>query len=262
MVRKFSCVYYQIVYCRFSNSPALFASQVKVEPIMASSAPLPSSMEAANFEANGFGFNELGKDGIKIKHVENYQDHFASGMGSLDEVSLYQRLIAAIIPEGDEEVCNSGNEGLEFDVYESGFELVKDIKSDCLQHQVLLHPDVSGHPISNGYRINANGRSFSELEYMIPDDNTISSPDVFPSCDSSRNGLLPEQALMSGSSCSEFQYNNMSINERLLLEIHCIGIYPEVAVSFSLSHIVSFLLYHIKFRCTNTQPSRNILGSA
>lgn len=216
--------------------------QINIKPAVASSALVPSAVETS-FAANSFRFNELEREGIKTKHVENYQEHLASGTGNLDEISLYQRLIAAIIPEGEEELCCSGNEGETFDAYESGFELVKDVKSDSLQSQMLHSSDVSGHPVSNGYRISSNGRSFSEMETNMPDDNIISSPDAILSYDSSQNGLLPEQAMTSGGICTEFQYNNMSLSERLLLEIHCIGIYPEIVVG-SVSLMWNLLYSH------------------
>lgn len=205
------------------------ALQINLKPAVASSALVPSAVETS-FAANSFGFSELEREGIKTKHVENYQEHLAIGTGHLDEISLYQRLIAAIIPEGEGELCCSSNEGEIFDTYESGFELVKDVKLDSLQSQMLHNSDVSGHPVSNGYRINTNGRSFSEMETNVPDDNIISSPDAILSYDSLQNGLLPEQVITSGGICTEFQYNNMSLSERLLLEIHCIGIYPEIVV--------------------------------
>lgn len=60
----------------------------------------------------------------------------------------------------------------------------------------------------------------------MPDDNIMTVSDA--GNDHMQNGLVAD--LISGTVCSEYQYNNMPINERLLLEIHSIGLYPDLLV--------------------------------
>ncbi|KAL3532650.1 hypothetical protein ACH5RR_006171 [Cinchona calisaya] len=195
--------------------------QVDFEQTVESPMPASSGMENVSLVANSFGFNEIGRGGIKTRSAG--QGHLSCGTKTLEDVPLYQRLMSALIPEGDEEFCCSGDEDLTFDAYDSGFELETNLKSDSLHSQLSQISELPGLPAFNGYRINADRRSFNELEHIMPDDNSKSTPNtrIIPSYDNSQNGFLPD--------CTEVQYNNMSINERLLLEIHCIGIFPELA---------------------------------
>lgn len=140
----------------------------------------------------------------------------APGVKKPDEISLYQRIIAALIPE---------EEDLKYDVHESPYEIEKDIEPDTFCSHMSPSCDPSGCPTFNGYNVKSNGRSFYELEQ-----NILSIPGTgFPSCDHLQNGLHSDQ-LMPSTICTEYQYQNMSINERLIMEIHSIGIYPDLVV--------------------------------
>ncbi|KAL3535574.1 hypothetical protein ACH5RR_004035 [Cinchona calisaya] len=206
---------------------AYLKEQIEFEPSMASTMPASSGLENINSVTNNIGFYEIGR-GLETK-FEHSQENLSAGTKALDDIPLYQRLISALIPEGDEEFCCTGNEDIRFDVYESGFELDTNVKSDILRSQLSQNFDLSGHPVSNGYLVNANRRSFNELEHIMTDDSSLSIAETrIPSYDNSEIGFHPDQALMPGVSCTEGQYNTMSINERLLLEIHCIGIFPEL----------------------------------
>ncbi|KAL7590691.1 hypothetical protein Lser_V15G38842 [Lactuca serriola] len=123
-------------------------------------------------------------------------EHFASP-GEM-QIPLCQRLLAALISE-------EGNiDEHNYHVYGSGsgFEFETDMESN---HRSTF----SGH----GHRINNHVMS-------IPDSGF----------DTSYNGLLSDLAMTPGSATtlSEYQYSNMSVNERLLIEIQSIGIYPEL----------------------------------
>lgn len=207
---------------------AYLKQKVEFEPTMVSPTPASPGMVNISSVANGFGGNEIER--LTRQCSEHTQEHLSSATKTLEDVPLYQRLISALIPEGDEQFCHNENEDIRFDGYESGFEPETNVKSDSFCSQLSQNSDLSGNPASNGYHISANGGSFNELKHIMPDNSSLSIPDTrIPSYRNSQNGFAPDQALMPGIDCTEGQYNIMSINERLLLEIHCIGIFPEFA---------------------------------
>lgn len=129
------------------------------------------------------------------------------------QIPLCQRLLAALISE-------EGNiDEHNYHVYGSGsgFEFETDMESN---HRSTF----SGH----GHRINNHVMS-------IPDSGF----------DTSYNGLLSDLAMTPGSATtlSEYQYSNMSVNERLLIEIQSIGIYPELVVSSLSLFLILYLLF-------------------
>ncbi|CAK9177122.1 unnamed protein product [Ilex paraguariensis] len=175
---------------------------------------------------NGFWLMETVRDATETKTVGISPDYLASGMRTPNEIPLYQRLIAALIPEeGNEELCCSGNEDIKFDAYGSGLELETDMECNTFHHRMSRSIELAG---ADGYKINCNGRSFNELEHDTRD-HIVAIPDteITSNFDHSQNGLLLDQAMIPGTACSEYQYNNMSLNERILLEVHSIGLYPE-----------------------------------
>lgn len=101
-----------------------------------------------------------------------------------------------------------------------------ELGSNSLDHQSLINFQFSGNTAFNGYGIIGHTEQ-NELEIDmtgIPHKKTNSNLGL------SLNGLLPDQALMPNRTCSELQYGNMPINEKLLLEIQSIGIFPESGV--------------------------------
>ncbi|KAH6779118.1 hypothetical protein C2S52_010355 [Perilla frutescens var. hirtella] len=161
------------------------------------------------------GSSEFGREEIEARSVELSPEHVASGVQKPNEISLYQRIIAALIPEEEED--------LKYDVHESPFEIEKDMGSDTFCSHMSPIYDPSGGFTSNGYDVKSNRRSFYELEH-----NIMSIPGTdFPNCEHLQNGLHADQ-LIPSTICSEYQYQNMSINERLIMEVHSIGIYPDL----------------------------------
>ncbi|XP_060213626.1 uncharacterized protein LOC132640851 isoform X3 [Lycium barbarum] len=204
---------------------AFLRQQVNQETDLAAAASVPFEADASSL-ISGFGLNEAGGQTNETESFDLTSEHVVSGKGKPKGISLYQRMMAAIVP--DELYCN-GKEDLNSNVYRSGFELEIDSESDTSCAQMLYSSDASQYCTSNGYRINANGCSIDNLDY-IKADNVASALEVgnFSSYDQSQNGLLSEHRTMPGFVCSEYQYNEMSIDERLLLEIHYIGIYPDL----------------------------------
>ncbi|KAJ8566131.1 hypothetical protein K7X08_037246 [Anisodus acutangulus] len=201
---------------------AVLRQQVNQETDLAAASSVPFDADASSL-INGFGLNEVGGQTNETQSFDLTSEHLVSEKSKPKGISLYQRMMAAIVPE--ELYCN-GKEDLNSNVYRSGFEMEMDSESDTSCAQMLYSSDTSQYCASNGYRINGKGCSVDNLDY-IKAGNVTSTLEVgnFSSYDQSQNGLLPKHQTMP---CSEYQYNEMSIDERLLLEIHYIGIYPDL----------------------------------
>ncbi|XP_052199332.1 uncharacterized protein LOC127806225 isoform X3 [Diospyros lotus] len=181
--------------------------------------PVPLCVDSSKTAPDGSGLIENNGDSKETEKVELANK----------EIPLCQRLIAALISEeGNEELYYSGSEGHEVDVYRYGFEL-DTVESNDLNHQSLgnlQHTECTGF---NGYRITANERSNSELECSVLDTDMVVVPEknTIPNVEYLQNGLLSGQAITPEITCSEFQYGNMSLDERVLLEMQSIGLYLE-----------------------------------
>lgn len=168
--------------------------------------------------SNGFGLNEYER-----RSGEFPLEQVVSGTGDAYVIPLCQRLIAALISEED---CGNGSEDLKVDVYGPEFDLDGELESNSLDHQSLVSFQVARHAAFNGYRITG------KPENDEPETDMISIPDKSMNSNFGRsvNGLLSDQALMPNRTLTEFQYADMQLNEKILLEIQSIGIYPEQVV--------------------------------
>ncbi|KAK9948021.1 hypothetical protein M0R45_003610 [Rubus argutus] len=187
--------------------------QGNIDSSVTTPAEVPSSLDGSLTVHNGLRLSEF-----EPRSGEFHPELLVPGTGNHTEIPLCQRLIAALISEED---SSSGNEDPMFDAYGIESDLDAEVESNGLNYQSQVNFQFAGNAASNGYRI--TGRpDHDELEVGIRIPNrTISN------FGHSQNGLLPDQAFLSGLACSEFQYGNMHINEKLLLEIQSIGIYPE-----------------------------------
>ncbi|KAL3654739.1 hypothetical protein CASFOL_001474 [Castilleja foliolosa] len=211
---------------RFISDVDLSYLKDQVNPGLAVDTPAPGPLDAGSctLVPNGCGSNEFGGEEIEARSVELSPEHLAPEAKSPNEISLYQRVMAALIPEEENQALDcSGKEDFKYDAYGSRFEMEKDTESDTLCSQISRSCDPSGYAISNGYDVNSNGRSLYELEH----NNSSISETGIPSYDHLKIGLHTEK-LMPATVCSEHQYYNLSINERLLMEVHSIGIYPDL----------------------------------
>lgn len=169
------------------------------------------------------GSNEYGREEVEARSMELSPEHLAPGAKKPNEITLYQRLIAALIPEDENEgLFCSGKEDLKYNMYESQFEMEKYPGSDTFCPQMSPNCDF-GHPTSNGCDVKSNGRSSYELERSV----TSVLDTGIPSYDHLQNALHAV--------CTEYQYQNMSLNERLLMEVHSIGMYPDLVVCYIFS---------------------------
>ncbi|MCE3050132.1 hypothetical protein HAX54_046518 [Datura stramonium] len=204
---------------------AFLRQQVNHETDLAAPAYVPFDADASSL-ISGFRLNEVRGQTNETQSFDLTSEHVVSGKSKPKGISLYQRMMAALVPE--ELYCN-GKEDLNSNVCRSGFEMEMDSESDPSCAQMLYSSDTSQYCASNGFRINANGCSVDNLDY-IKAGNVASALEVenFSSYDQSQNGLLPEHRTVPGFVCSKYQHDEMSTDERLLLEIHYIGIYPDL----------------------------------
>ncbi|XAR53455.1 hypothetical protein NMG60_11022011 [Bertholletia excelsa] len=173
---------------------------------------------------NGFGLIVPERDSNGIKEVEFISEYFVPEKTS-KEISLCQRLIASLISEeGNEVLCYSGNEDLEFDAFGTEFEL------DTLESNTSIHQSPRSFQFAESAGFNAYGISVnekSELENNVLETGIIAIPEkrIASKSEYLQNGGLSDQAMASDLACAE--YGSMSLNERVLLEMQSIGIYPE-----------------------------------
>ncbi|KAJ6956799.1 hypothetical protein NC653_038873 [Populus alba x Populus x berolinensis] len=134
------------------------------------------------------------------------------------EIPLYKILLAAIISEED---CTCGNGDLEFDAYGVGFELDEELGSNCVNHLDNFH--FSGHAAFNGYKVTG------KPDHVETDIDTSGIPNMSINSNFRHtvNGVLSDHALVPGMVRSKFQYDNMKIEEKLSLEVHSLGFFPE-----------------------------------
>ncbi|OMO91719.1 hypothetical protein COLO4_18160 [Corchorus olitorius] len=111
-------------------------------------------------------------------------------------IPLYQRFLAALIPEED---SDNGNEGHAFDLYGTGFEMDGELGSNGLSH--IVNFQSTGHAF-NGYRITG------KPEHDDPEIDMLGNMGINSNFSHSMNGTFPDE-LMPGMVCSEFQYVNL-----------------------------------------------------
>ncbi|XP_057766538.1 uncharacterized protein LOC130986986 isoform X2 [Salvia miltiorrhiza] len=211
--------------------------------------PAPDPLDTAScILVPDYGSNEFGRGETEARSVELSPEHVPPVVKKPDEISMYQRIIAALIPE---------EEDLKYDVHESSFVTEKDLGSDTFCSHISPSCDPSGCPTFNSYDVNSNGRSFYELEQNIM---SITGTG-YPSCNHLQNGLHTDQ-LIPSTICSEYQYQNMSINERLIMEVQSIGIYPDLVSGDEISGDITRLDEEYQQQVTHIQVSRkkSLLG--
>ncbi|KAF8388781.1 hypothetical protein HHK36_025461 [Tetracentron sinense] len=182
---------------------------------------VPNGNELIGCERN-MGFSS------ERKSVDLFPEQLVPGIKVHNAIPLCQRLLAAFISEEEDEgFCSIGNEDLKLD----RFDLDAELKPNILKQRSLGNFQIIGRAASNGYRITAARSYLDELELeqdeLEHDDVMDPKTGLISNFGHSLNGLQPDQALMPRMACTEFQYDHMSLDERLLLEVQSIGIFPE-----------------------------------
>ena len=135
--------------------------------------------------------------------------------GDHNLIPLCQKLLAALISDED---CSSGSEDIKFDAYDTEFEPDGEFELSGLDHRSRANSQFACHSAYNGYRIIGN------LEHGE------SESDVVGILSTGLNSSLGK-ASRSSLTSSELQYDNLDINDKLLLELQSIGIALEPVVS-------------------------------
>ncbi|XP_011078031.1 uncharacterized protein LOC105161884 isoform X1 [Sesamum indicum] len=208
---------------RFISNADISYLKDQVNPDFVVDASTSALLDTDREMPNGCGFNEYGREEFDSRIIELIPEHSALTPSG---ISLYQRLVAALISEEEnEELLCGGKDVLGYDVYGSGLDVENNIESDIFPRLMSEGYDLSGYPTSSGYSVNSHRISFDEVDHSVRGDNIVPIQDT--GYDRLRNDLLADQ-LMPGAECSKYQYHNMSMHERLLMEVHSIGIYPDL----------------------------------
>lgn len=184
--------------------------QENLQSIVPSTTPFLSDTDACFSTPNGYGLIKQERDVGPVTGAGRVEQLVPSPRG-YNTVPLYQRLIAALITEED---CGSGDEDLKIDTYGTGFELDEEFDSNGSVHQFNFHS--AGITAFNGCRITGKGDIDDEAE-----------GDLLGISNSGITSNFNESLMISGMAFSEFQYDNMRVNEKLLLETGSIGIFPD-----------------------------------
>lgn len=202
-----------------------FIFQGNLESTSLSSPPIPSNVNTCCAVPNGSGLIEHERVLGLATEKRNFELLPEQSVSGERDISLCQRLLAAIISEED---CTSGNRELEFDAYGTGFELDGELGSNGVNQ--LDNFPFSGHSALNGYKVTGKPEHHeSEIDLA-----GIPSTGIDSHFSHSMNSVLSDQELIPGMACSEFQYDKMRIDEKLRLEMESIGLFPEPMVSLFL----------------------------
>ncbi|KAK8956210.1 hypothetical protein KSP40_PGU019238 [Platanthera guangdongensis] len=165
--------------------------------------------------------------------ADPYFEEVFSQTGSHDGVSICQALLSAIIAEDDiKDIYDTGDFGEEYlyeDCYPAQFELEKNLKSKVLNLQPL-DSSQTARRTSDSYKGNPNRRFRDGIssERLGTNGNVETYNRPLSSIQLAPGQLGPEQTTPQATVCSEFQYNQMSIDDRIILELNEIGLYPEL----------------------------------
>ncbi|XP_012450104.1 uncharacterized protein LOC105773044 isoform X1 [Gossypium raimondii] len=182
------------------------------------STPLPSIADGCSTISNGCGLLEKERAGRIAAVTSN--DELLSQQLLLDKrdnnlIPLCQRFLAALIPEED---SDSGNEDLQFDIYGAGFQMDGELGSNGLRH--IVNFQSTEHASFNGYRTSG------KPECDDPEIDMVGKTGISSTFSHSLNGTFLDKP-MPDMVCSEFEYEGMKINEKILLEAQSIGIFLE-----------------------------------
>ncbi|GMI89414.1 SAGA complex subunit 2A [Hibiscus trionum] len=183
------------------------------------STPVPSITDGSSTIFNGCGLLEHERDGKVGAVASIYEIHSQQLLPDTRDnnvIPLCQRFLAALIPEED---IDNRDEDPPFDVYGTGFAMDGELGSNGLSH--IVNFQSTGHALFDDYRITG------KPEHGDPEIDMLGNTGINNSNFShSQNGSFANQSSC-GMVCSEFEYESMKINEKLILEAQSIGIFLE-----------------------------------
>ncbi|XP_061361596.1 uncharacterized protein LOC133305398 [Gastrolobium bilobum] len=181
--------------------------------------PIPPNIDGCETFVNGYGLIGCERDvGSEVTHWVGgtIAEQLELSKGDHNVTPLCQRLIAALISEED---CSGGNEDFKFDAYDTEFEPDGELESSGLDYRSRTNFQSA----YNGYRVigkPGHDETESDIVGILP-------TGLNSSFGNSVNGFLHDKALMSSLTYSESRYDNLDINDKLLLELQSIGIALE-----------------------------------
>ncbi|KAI4377452.1 hypothetical protein MLD38_015074 [Melastoma candidum] len=159
------------------------------------------------------------------KNVHDVHRRPKSRSKDQEAVPLWQRLIAALIPEEESEYCDTDYGDLVVDEEGSGLDIDGQIKPDASIYQRATDDWYSDSYASPDYLVSGSTKQQAhDIDIADSRGSRIISPSDHPI-----NGVLTNPATMQSTEFSEAQYASMSLDERVLLEMHSISIFPEGA---------------------------------
>ncbi|KAI9112624.1 hypothetical protein K1719_016547 [Acacia pycnantha] len=191
-----------------------------------SSAPVPtpvsSNVDGCEVVVNGFALIGGERDiGLGVQSTAGVvQEQLQLAKVDHHVIPLCQRVMAALISEED---FGSGSEDFSFDAYESEYEPDGELELSSLDHHSRVDTQFSCHSAYNGHR-KTGKLEYDETECDIV---TIPTSGLNASFGNSTNCSLQDKAIFPGLTCSELEYDNLDMNEKLLLELQSIGVFPE-----------------------------------
>lgn len=132
--------------------------------------------------------------------------------------------MAALISEED---FSSESEDFNFDAYEPEYEPDGELELSSSDHYSRADTQFSCHSAYNGHR-KTGKPEYDETECDMV---TIPTSGLNSSFGNSANGSLQDKAFLPSSTCSEMEYDSLDMNEKLLLELQSIGIFPDPKVN-------------------------------
>ncbi|KAK6941351.1 hypothetical protein RJ641_026728, partial [Dillenia turbinata] len=199
--------------------------QGNLEPTAATQAPVSSDVEGGNCVPNRLQVIQNRTDTSfqsKPEGVEIDGDQLAFDLQVNDGISLWQRLITAMIPEEDEEFCCSENENLNYDSYGDEFEVDRNLKPDSPSDRMIKGQYV---PYDDYNLTSVRSCDASEDAEIEKNSLALPSAENFSKDGHPLNGVIPEQTIVTRMACSEFQ--NDSMDETLRKVLWGVGISPD-----------------------------------
>lgn len=206
------------------------------------STPSLASKDEGGTVLNGILVNECERDMellSETKHVPPLAELLMPGIEVQSGTPLSLRVIAAAIQVDDIEelYCFSpADEHFMNDAHAVRLDLDARSKSQSLNQKPFDNFPIVGRATSNGYRVTASRSYLDELELdeMESDHGMLDqSTETASTFAHALNGLRPKQSVISSMVCTEFQYEQMCLDDRILLELQSIGIFPENLVRVS-----------------------------
>ncbi|XP_072984829.1 uncharacterized protein [Typha latifolia] len=183
-----------------------------LEYVSLPSSPTTGSKDDHGAVSNGTSLNEFERDialAWQTEDVEPFLEQLVQGIGAQRGVSICQALLSAIIEEDEIEnisYSNNKREGYSHESHGILFEVEGECKSQVSNMQPLA-----------AFQAAERGNNFPKVVAGWTYRNELANAKM------QSNGVLSEDSTI----FPEFQYSQMCINNRILLELSEIGLYPE-----------------------------------